>query len=219
MIFLAGSYGKVEMTAMTIALSINMIAFMPMIGISEATGVVVGRHIGGGNHQFVGKTTHKAWVMATIYMFAVSIIYIFIPEQLYSIFSPKSESCVDFVKVVAVGKGILGVVILHNICNAVRFIVLGALRGAGDTRVPMWIVAGSSWLIMVPGTYLVVKVLKLGIIDLWIFMVCFSLTVAILVYLRFKSGVWKNIDMIGGKRIIEENAAIEVIESESPIQP
>ena len=90
---------------------------------------------------------------------------------------------------------ILAFAAVYNIFNSVRFIFMGALRGAGDTKVPMWIIIGCSWGIMAPGGYLLINVFRVSLNCVWLFMTLHSALVAALIFLRFKSGKWKQIKM------------------------
>ena len=55
-IFLIGSLGEAPLAATTIAMSINQIAFMPLVGMSEATGIITAKYIGLGKKRYFRKT-------------------------------------------------------------------------------------------------------------------------------------------------------------------
>jgi len=42
---------------------------------------------------------------------------------------------------------------MYNIFNVLRFVFMGALRGAGDTKIPMFIIIGTSWIMLAPGGF------------------------------------------------------------------
>jgi len=54
----------------------------------------------------------------------------------------------------------------------------------------------ASWTILAPGGYLIIAVWKLNIIAVWIFLTCYSCLIGGLFLWRFKSGAWKNIEML-----------------------
>ncbi len=197
-IFLVGRIGSSELAATTIALSINMITFMPLLGISEATGIITGRYIGKGMTEISEKSAYRAWKLATGYMLFTGIFYIIFPDVLILFFEPgKTEGTIDFINVLKTGRIILICAAFYNLFNAFRFVFMGALRGAGDTKVPMWIIIACSWGILVPGGYILILLMNVSIINVWIFLTCYGGVAGVLIFLRFKSGKWKLIDMTG----------------------
>ena len=74
---------------------------------------------------------------------------------------------------------------------AVSMVLAGALRGAGDTRWPMYIANGSVWLMRVPLVYLFVNVLGYGIAVAWVITAVDFLARSIIFWLYFRSGRWQ----------------------------
>lgn len=216
-IFHIGRIGSTALAATTIALSINMLTFMPLLGISEATGIIVGKYVGANRHGYAEKVAFRAWKMSTLYMVLMGIFYIVFPEPLLEFFAPtKGNDVAEFVNVMKIGRIILVFAAIYNIFNVLRFVFMGALRGAGDTRVPMWIIIACSWLILAPGGYIIMSVLKLDIYAVWVFLTCYGGLIGALIFLRFKSGAWKKIEMISRKpEGPTEPPLIEALEYES----
>lgn len=196
-IFLIGRLGEVELAATTIALAINTMTFMPLLGISDAAGIITGRHIGRNSLKTAEGAAYKAWKISACYMLFTGALYLLFPDILLKFFQPGNgaDETAKFAKVVSGGRMILAFAAAYNIFNSVRFIFMGALRGAGDTKVPMWIIIGCSWGIMAPGGYLLISVFRVSLSGVWLFMTLHSALVATLIFLRFKSGKWKLIEM------------------------
>ncbi|MCK5843213.1 MAG: MATE family efflux transporter [Victivallales bacterium] len=195
-IFLIGRLGEAELAATTIALAINTITFMPLLGMSEAAGIVFSRHIGGGAIETADRSAYKAWKISACYILFTGTCYLLFPDLLLTFFRPDgAEESAKFAEVVERGRTILAFAAAYNLFNSVRFVFMGALRGAGDTKIPMWIIIGCSWGIMAPGGYLLINVLHTSLNSVWLFMTINSAIVAALIFLRFKSGEWKNIKM------------------------
>ena len=215
-IFLIGSIGSSELAATTIALSINMITFMPLLGVSEATGIITGRYTGQGRHDIAEKSAYRGWKLSTAYMLFTGSCYILFPDFLLGFFRPERVlGDIDFSNILRSGKIILMCAALYNLFNAFRFIFMGALRGAGDTKVPMWIIIACSWGLLVPGGYLLIYVLNVSIIKVWTFLTLYSGVVGLLIFMRFKSGKWKSIEMTGPlQTTILPSTSLEVIDSE-----
>lgn len=196
-VFLIGRIGSTELAATTIALSVNMMTFMPLMGISEATGIITGKYVGARMHKFAESATFKAWKLSTAYMICMGIFYVAFPEHLLKFFAPsKGGNIVEFANVMKIGKTILIFAAIYNVLNVMRFVFMGALRGAGDTRIPMWIMMGASWIILAPGGYIIIAVLQLKIFAIWTFLTCYGGVVGCLIFWRFKSGVWKKLEIV-----------------------
>lgn len=196
-VFLIGRIGLIELAATTIALSINMLTFMPLLGISEATGILAGKYVGAGKKEISEKVAYHAWKLSTVYMILMGIFYVTFPEVLLDFFAPKANGADEFQGVMRIGKVILVCAAIYNVFNVLRFVFMGALRGAGDTKVPMWLIIAASWLVLAPGGYLIIGVLKLDIVAVWIFLTCYGGLIGVLIWWRFRTGAWKKIDMLG----------------------
>ncbi|HMY19682.1 MAG TPA: hypothetical protein PKA58_25325, partial [Polyangium sp.] len=72
-----------------------------------------------------------------------------------------------------------------------------ALRAAGDTKFIAWARGIIAWVLFVPGAYVSVRVFGGGI-DWAIFWLSGYLGVlALILWLRFRAGVWKTLDLTG----------------------
>jgi Na+-driven multidrug efflux pump len=73
--------------------------------------------------------------------------------------------------------------------------MLGALRGAGDTRWPLYSRMLTTWAVRLPLTIALVLYLDMGLAGIWLAM-CTDFTLqAILSLYRFGSGRWKRIEV------------------------
>ena len=196
-VFLIGKLGTTQLAATTIALSINMITFMPLLGISEATGILTGKYAGALKHDIAERAAYRAWRISTGYMVFMGMVYLSFPELLLNFFAPAAgDRSSDFAEVIYIGRVILMCAAFYNIFNVLRFVFMGALRGAGDTKIPMWIIIISSWFILAPGGYIFINILKLDIVAVWIFLTVYSGLVGGVIFWRFRSNAWKKINML-----------------------
>jgi len=194
-VFLIGKLGDVAMTATTICMSINMLSFLPLLGMSEATSVLVGKYVGMGRRDISEAVGHRSWRMAAVYMLLAGAVFVLFPSQLFGFFSPKAANGVDFAAVMAFAGPMLWCVAAYNFFDATDYIYMGALRGAGDTAFPMWVTVSCSWLVMVPGVLLLINYFHVSVVGVWVFVSGYLLMVSSIMYFRFKSGAWKKFDM------------------------
>jgi MATE family multidrug resistance protein len=207
--FLIGRLGNASLAANTIAVSINMMSFLPLLGMSEATGIISGKYIGRGEHDISEAATYRSWKMSICYMALMSFIFLVFPELLFGFFRPEKSGPVDFGEIMSYSRPLLACAALFNLFNVTRFIFLGALSGAGDTRVPMLIVMLCAWGILVPGVLFIILYLQLSVIAVWGYMVFYLFILSSLIFLRFYSGAWRRIDLIKRKPIPAEALDLE----------
>ncbi|MFA7230057.1 MAG: MATE family efflux transporter [Victivallaceae bacterium] len=195
--FMIGNLSEVALASTTIALSINHLSFMPLLGFSQATSIVCGQYIGRDQKDVALKSAYHSWRLTSVYMSFCSMFYLFLPLTLIGMFSPGSKhSAIDFTQVLRYGRWILACAALFNFFDATKFIFMGALRGAGDTKSVLIISSLCAWLLMVPGTVLLIYC-KSSIITVWIFLTFCTLVEALIIFWRFRSGAWQKIDLIG----------------------
>jgi len=100
------------------------------------------------------------------------------------LFTPDEEA-------IAIAKKCLRIVAFIQPIQTVTWIFAGALRGAGDTKWPMYITAGCTWGIRALGAFLCIRVFNMGLPEA---VVCMCIDIAfrcVFMYLRFRTGKWK----------------------------
>ena len=199
--FLMGILGTDALAATTIVLSINNLSFLPLLGMMDATGIKTGQYIGKNDLDTAEKVAKRAWIMAIAYMVCACSLYVIFPSWLMNNFAPKGDiNSEDFKIIFETGRQLLLCAAVFNFFDATKFIFMGALRGAGDTRAILFMGAGLNWFLLVPGVIIMIKVFHTSVLAIWIFMTCYILVEALLFFWRYKSGCWKKIDMIGRRK-------------------
>ena len=195
-LFLVGHLGNSALAATTIALAINQVVFLPLLGFSDATSIICGQFIGMGELRSSEKSAYRAWHMVALYMCVAGIIYLLLPETLLQLFQPKNKGVIEFSEILKNGAILLALAAFYNFFDATKFIFMGALRGAGDTKVLMLIAISFSWGIMVPGVLLTIFVFKGTVISVWLFLSGYVILESMMMLWRFRSGRWQKINMI-----------------------
>jgi MATE family multidrug resistance protein len=79
---IVGKLGDVAMGATTLTVRLNMIAFLPMIGLGQAVSIVVGQRLGANRPDLAEKSTYIGlrWMLG--YMGIVAVIYLECPREL-----------------------------------------------------------------------------------------------------------------------------------------
>src|SRR5207302_444206 len=141
---LVGQLGEAAMGATTLTVRLNMIAFLPMMGLGQAVCILVGQRLGADRPDLAEKSTYTglAWVFG--YMCVIATIYVAMPDLLVAVFesdttaasaagSPNSPAHEDFASVAALVPNMLLCVAIFSLADAINVTFSFALRGAGDT--------------------------------------------------------------------------------------
>lgn len=193
--FTVGVLGSSQLAAHTIALSINNMFFIPLLGLSDATSILVGQYIGRAKHGIARRIAYRAWRISILYMMLGGVVYLFFPEALAEMFHPEEDTGA-FRAVVELAGWLLAAAFLFNMSDTLKFIFTAALRGAGDTRPIMLICMGCAYLLMVPGVLIIVYVFRGGVIWVWAYLTFTATVEGLLILFRFRSGKWRHIRMI-----------------------
>ena len=157
-------------------------------GISTATATLVGRFIGAGEPERAAQRFRSSLVLGGASGAAIAIAFLAFPESLVALFSQDAD-------VVALGIPLLTIGAFYQLFDALSVLSDGALRGAGDTRWPFGARCLASWAIFLPCAWYFAYRLELGLTGAWIGGVFSSATLALVLYLRFRSGAWRRIEI------------------------
>lgn len=194
--FFIAYLGAAALVSTTIAYSINLIAFLPLIGMSDAAGIIVGKHIGRNRIDIAERQALLIIKISLTYTFLIALILVLFPNMFFGIFKPASSDIATFTEAIKYARFILICAASYNFFDALYFSSMGALRGAGDTKFPMYIAILGCWILWVPGVAICIFVLKLNIIGVWIYIALYIALDSLIIYFRFKRGKWKTINLI-----------------------
>ena len=196
--FMTGYMGPDALTTSSILISLNNLAWAVIVGFCDAIGILVGQYIGRNRKNTAEKVVYNAWRLQIPYLAFLAIIYISFPDLLVDIFqrTGSTGSSVNFSHVKEMARILLFVAAFSNVIDASRFTFMGALRGSGDTQAILYIIGGCSVLIMMPGTWIMTRIMHCNLMQLWAFMVFYCFVLMVFLFLRFNSGAWKKIDLI-----------------------
>lgn len=199
-VLLIGRLGEVNLAATNIVLSIEMLSFLPMVGMSIATSTLVGEYIGRGNHHFAEKSVRSALILALGYSSVLAVLYFVVPGVFIELFRSANETGTEFQDILSRGSVLLRLVAVYTVFDTMFIIYSGALKGAGDTRFAMWAQVAIAWFFFVPPVYLIIQYFHLGLVAAWVWAVVYVVTLGLVFLYRFRSGHWKTIQMIDTDR-------------------
>jgi MATE family multidrug resistance protein len=196
-ILLVGRLGTTSLAATNIAFNINTLAFMPMFGFGIAVSVLVGQYIGMQKPDLAERSVYSGFHMTFLYMAAISLCYLLVPDVFVAPFASKADAG-SFAEIYALSVVLLRFVALYCIFDTLNIIFASALKGAGDTRFVMYMLATVSLMVLVLPTYLVLVVFDGGLYAAWIIASLYVVVLGFSFFVRFRGGRWKSM------RVIEE---------------
>ena len=127
-----GRIGPVELAATSIAFSLNLLVFLPVMGFGQAVEVLVGQRLGENNPDLAASSTWRALFVALSVTLAFGLIYLFAPEVLANVFRSDSPTA-RWDEVGPLVVVLMRFVVVYCIFDTTNLIFSFALRGAGDT--------------------------------------------------------------------------------------
>ncbi len=181
-----GRMGTEPLAVNQIIIQILALSFMPCQGFAIAATTLMGQYIGANTARFAKKSAYTALRLGLIYSGFIALICITLPGPLVRIFNSDPI-------VVSLGKRAMVWAALFQIFDAVQMVSSGALRGAGDTKVPMKIAIGGAWFLFLPLAYLFGTVLAGGVVWAWAGGTLYAAFLGGTMFLRLKFERWKEI--------------------------
>ena len=194
-VLLIGRLGTVELAATNIAININSLAFMPMIGLGMAVSVLVGQYLGENKEDLAERSVYSGFLLGILYMGILVLLYVFIPDVFVSVFSTKSDPLV-FNQIRGITVILLRFVAIYCIFDTMNIVFASAIKGAGDTRYVMVMILVLSMGILVIPSYLSLVVFKRGVYLAWVFATVYIVILGFGFLFRFLGGKWKSMRVI-----------------------
>ena len=187
-IWLSGALGTTSQAANQIALSLASLTFMFAMGLSVAAMIRVGNQKGLKDYSKLQLVARSIFLLAIILEIVFALIFVAFHQYLPEIFvsSKQGLNLAENQEVLKIASHLLLVAAVFQISDGIQVVVLGALRGLQDVKVPMYITFIAYWVIGFPTSIYLGLYTNLGAIGIWIGL-CAGLTAAALfLYIRFE---------------------------------
>jgi len=194
-VFMIGRLGIIELAASNIALNINNLIFLPMIGLGIAVSVSVGQYIGKNDPLTAQRSTYSGFIITFIYMIPAALSFVLLPEIYISLFSSNSNSD-ELIKISEITTILLKFVAIYSIFDVFNIIFSASIKGAGDTKFVMIFILTTALIILVIPVFFVIFIWNLGIFFAWGILTFYIFILGLGFYLRFKTGKWQKMSVI-----------------------
>jgi MATE family multidrug resistance protein len=183
---LVARMGDAEMAASQAFVMLLSLSFMQAVGISVAASTLVGRYVGARDLEGARQSFRSSIGLGVLLGIGVAVLFVAAPGPLLRIFT-------DDPTVVSLGRPLLLIGAVFQLFDAIAIITQGALRGAGDTRLPFLIETAFGWGVFVPLAWLLGIALDLGLAGAWVGgAISLALSSVALVW-RFRAGAWERV--------------------------
>lgn len=186
-IWLCGSIGKTSQAANQIALTLATTTFMFAMGLSVAATIRVGNNKGLMDYKNLIIVARSVFLLAIILETFFGLLFVILHNFLPHLFlnMENVNQAIENKEVIIIASKLLLVAAVFQISDGIQVVVLGALRGLQDVKVPMYITFVAYWVVGFPISFFLGKYTELKSVGVWIGLLAGLSTAALFLYLRF----------------------------------
>ncbi|MBY0487308.1 MAG: MATE family efflux transporter [Flavobacteriaceae bacterium] len=186
-IWLCGNIGKTSQAANQIALSLASMTFMFAMGLSVVSMIRVSNQRGLQDYKNLVVVARSIFLLAIIIEIVFAVLFVVFHQILPPLFLDMSDQTqlLDNKEVVTIAAKLLLVAAVFQISDGIQVVVLGALRGLQDVKIPMYITFVAYWIIGFPISYYLGEHTELKAVGVWIGLLAGLSAAAIFLYIRF----------------------------------
>ena len=193
---LLGGYGVAVHEASSITFGINNIAFCPIMGIGQTAAILVGQSLGADDVALARKSVRHSYVLVLIYSVLMMVLFSGMQEFILSPFVRTGDA--GQLETMRIARIMLHFLSAYLLFDGTNIIFSNVLRGAGDTRFTMLVLAAVGI-----GCFGVPCIAAFYFQAAWWVLwslLCFEILLLSIIYsLRYRQGKWT------AMRVIEQN--------------
>jgi putative MATE family efflux protein len=173
-----------SMAAHTVAVRIEAISYLPGVAMGVAASTLCAQYIGAQQPQMARRAANWCWLFGVAVMTFMGLLFILIPQLLV-------RTATNQPVLLESAPQLLFITGFIQAPFASYLVLSSALRGAGDTRWPLFITYVTTYGVRLPLVYLLGLKLGHGIAGVWIAL-SIELTVRGMLFIaRYKFGAWE----------------------------
>ena len=186
-IWLSGLLGEITQSANQIVLNISSMTFMIASGLGVSAAIRSGNQKGLENYKELKRISLSILLLGIFFALIFTLLIIIFREYLPYIYIDISDVYNYEKNIIIVQKSakLFIIVALFQLFDSAQVIILGALRGMQDVKIPTVIVFIAYWVIGFPTSFYFGDINMLQEVGIWIGLLCGLLFSAVFLYLRF----------------------------------
>ena len=192
-VLLLQSYGPSVAAAVTITFNWDVVAFIPMLGVGSAVTAMAGPRMGAGDIPGARRVAYLGLRLAWAYAGTMVIVFVVGAPVLVEVFSRGFGAGDE--QILPLARVLLRLAALYTLADATGVVFSGALRGAGDTKWVL-IISGILHWVMATGAFVLIRVIHAPPVAVWLFFVCFVMSVATSMFIRHRRGAWEKMRLV-----------------------
>ncbi|MFB6070702.1 MAG: MATE family efflux transporter [Halanaeroarchaeum sp.] len=165
------------------------LVFLPAMGLGRATNTMVGQNLGAQKADRAARTVRLAAAVAAGVLLLIAVVAALFPEPIISVFMKADTE--NALETIALGSEYLRIRTVEFAFIGVLQVLLGAFRGAGNTKTALGLSIVALWIGRVPTVYFLAFTLGLGPTGIWIGMALGNVLGAIVAVAWFLRGTWR----------------------------
>ena len=200
-IWICGNIGKTSQAANQIALSLASMTFMVAMGLSVASMIRVSHQKGLKDYKQLIVVARSIFLLAILIEIIFALLFVVLHQILPYLFlnMDNKAQLLDNQEVITIAAKLILVAAVFQISDGIQVVVLGALRGLQDVKIPMYITFVAYWIVGFPISFYLGEYTSLKAVGVWIGLLAGLTTAALFLYLRFHYLT---------KKLVRENTSI-----------
>ncbi|MBS9461545.1 MATE family efflux transporter [Flagellimonas sp. 389] len=206
-IWLSGVLGKNAQAANQIALNLSSMTFMVGMGLSVAAMVRVGNQKGLQDFKELRRIAESIFFLTFLLEIVFAALFLIGRYWLPTVYLDVDDvvNQMDNTEVIIIAAKLLFVAAFFQISDGIQVVVLGALRGLQDVKIPTLITFVAYWLIGFPVSYYFGLFTEFKSVGIWMGLLLGLTASAVMLYIRFKYLTKKLIQNKQDSSVLESN--------------
>ena len=188
-IWLSGLLGKNSQAANQIALNLSSMTFMVAMGLSVASMIRVGNQKGLQNYKELRRISFSIFLLGILLAVFFALLFFIFHKSLPNVYVDLNDATnyKDNMEVLSIASNLLLAAAFFQISDSIQVVVLGALRGLQDVKIPTILTFISYWVVGLPVSYFLGKEEMYGSFGIWLGLLAGLTTASVLLFIRFNS--------------------------------
>lgn len=195
-IFLLVYLGTISFATHQVAVYVESVSFMPGFGIAIAATTLVGQAVGAQDPRNARRVAQGCIEFCFVIMGFFALIFALVPSWVASLFTNDPD-------IIALAEVIIRIAALEQLTIAFTTVVSGVLKGSGNTRTPMLISTGFTWLFRIPMMYLLVRVWSVPLMYIWFLFIIDWLLRSLVYLFLYRRQHWLRPAYAGGQASVD----------------
>jgi putative MATE family efflux protein len=185
---IVNTLGEVTIGAHGIALRWEALGYLSGTAFGTAAMTLVGQNLGAGRPDRAAAGGWRAFALGAGVMSVMGLVFFVFAPQMFELFCPKPEQA----PIIELGVPVLRLVAFAMPLLASTIVFTNALRGAGDTRVPVLFTWVGFFAVRIPLAYLLTgETVGLGLLGAWWAMFADLVVRGVFFFVRYARGAWQ----------------------------